>query len=261
MNIYEAVLEINSKIPNVEKMIGLWKVEQAIDNNKSFIVPSFIFYSYYEKYINKIDDSLLGLPYKNLDFIHSLFVWSMNPRTVVVSESVMDFIYQTSLLDYISPELLFAFPSQAILVNQKFGNYDGILFCKDCLDEGIANQYSLNISLFSNDGRYSKYFSIPLPTVEKFNPFQDLKAIPDWGNIAFVFYVLLYVLSEFLHKQDVITQNGTDYLGFRFEEKIEQHKFKEGRWRKAHWHTYKEKLPNGRERKLIKWIQPIWMND
>lgn len=264
MNIYEAILEVTKKIPNVDKIIGLWKVEQAIDNNKSFIVPSFVFYSYYEKAINEnigTEEKLLGISYRNLDFIHSLFIWSMNPRTVIVSETVMDFIYESSLLDYISPELFFSFPSQAILINQKFGNYDGILFCKDSIDDGIRQEYSLNISLFSNDGRYAKYFSFTLPTGEQFNPFEDLKSLPEWKNIAFVFYVLLYVLSQFLHKEDLINQNGIDYLGFKLEQKIEQHRLKKGSWRKAHWHTYTEKSKHGKEHKLLKWIQPVWVNE
>ena len=149
MNIHKAILDLNKLVPDVDKFVSLWKIEQAIDNNKSFIVPSYVLYPHYERSISvnaQQDQEILGLPIGNYDFLHSLFIWSMNPKTVVVSETVMDFIYKSSLLDYISPELLFSFPSQAILVNQKFGNYDGIMFCKDFIDDGFKKQYSLNIS-------------------------------------------------------------------------------------------------------------------
>ncbi|WP_411688725.1 hypothetical protein [Acinetobacter indicus] len=262
MNIHKAILDLNKLVPDVDKFVSLWKIEQAIDNNKSFIVPSYVLYPHYERSISvnaQQDQEILGLPIGNYDFLHSLFIWSMNPKTVVVSETVMDFIYKSSLLDYISPELLFSFPSQAILVNQKFGNYDGIMFCKDFIDDGFKKQYSLNISLFSNDGRYGKYFSFVLPTGEQFNPFQDFKENPEWSNVAFVFYVLFYVLNEYLHKQDILNQEGIDYMGFHLEQKIEQHRFLSGSWRNAHWHTYQEKRTDGKLVKSIKWIQPTWI--
>lgn len=262
MNINNAILELSQNISNVDKLISLWRVEQAIDNNKSFIVPSYVLYSTYEDAVASkglSDQKILGLPYENYDHLHSLFIWSMNPKTVIISETALDFIYKSSLLDYVNSELLFAFPSQAILVNQKFGNYDGILYCKDCIDDGFKKQYSLNISLFSNDGRYGKYFSFNLPTGDKFNPFKDFKEQKEWSNVAFAFYVLFYILNETLHKQDLISQESIDYLGFGLEEKFEQKRFQKGVWRNAHWHTYKEKLPDGSERMLIKWIQPVWI--
>lgn len=262
MNIYNSIMELSNNIPDVEKLIGLWRIEQAIDNNKSFIVPSYALYETYEKSVSAkgiSDQKILGLPYKNYDHLHSLFIWSLNPQTVVVSEIALDFIYKSSLLDYVSGDLLFSFPSQAILINQKFGNYDGIIFCKDSIDNGFNKQYSLNISLFSNDGRYGKYFSFSLPTGNSFNPFKDFKENEDWGSVAFVFYILFYVLNEYLHKQDLITQDGIDYMGFGLEERYEQHKFMSGNWRNAHWHTYKEKVSDRKYRTLMKWIQPVWI--
>lgn len=264
MNINNAILELSQDVPDVDKLIGLWRVEQAIDNNRSFIVPSYVLYSTYEAAVvgnGLAEKRVLGLPYNNFDHLHSLFVWSMNPKTVVVSEIALDFIYKSSLLDYVNSDLLFSFPSQAILVNQKFGNYDGILFCKDCIDDGLGKNYSLNVSLFSNDGRYAKYFSFTLPNGNQFNPFQDFKEQKEWSSVAFVFYVLFYVLNEYLHKQDIINQDQIDYLGFGLEEKVEQKRFQKGTWRNAHWHTYKEKSPNGNERVLVKWIQPVWIAD
>lgn len=262
MSIYNAATELNTLLPDVTKLISLWKIEQAIDNNKSFIVPSHVLHPLFENFENAeglAERRLLGLPIGNFFYIHALSIWAMNPTTVVVSESVMDFIYKSKLLDYVSPELLFSFPSQAFLVNQRFGNYDGILFCKDMIDNGLDKYYSLNICLFSNDCRYGKFLSFSLPSGEKFNPFKDFKDKEEWSNIAFVFYVLLYVLNEFLHKQDILTQDGTYYLGFHLEQKIEQTRFLKGNWRNAHWHTYNEKTDKDRYRKLIKWIQPVWI--
>lgn len=264
MSIYNAISELDTLIPDVGKLVGLWRIEQAIDNNKTFIVPSHVLYGLYEslqaRYMAS-NQKLLGLPIGNFYFVHSLYIWAMNPTTVVVSESAMDFIYKSKLLDYVSPDLLFSFPSQAILVNQKFGNYDGILFCKDQIEDGLTKEYTLNICLFSNDGRYGKFLSFTLPTGEKFNPFEDFKSKEEWSNIAFVFYVLFYVLNEFLHKQDLLFQNGTHYMGFLLEEKIEQTKFMSGSWRNAHWHTYQEKMPSGKHKKLIKWVQPVWIGN
>ena len=264
MNIYNAISELNKFVPDVGKFVSLWKIEQAIDNNKSFIVPSHVLYPLFANLLAEspdVDQKLLGLPIGNFYYLHALSIWSMNPKTVVVSETVMDFIYKSKLLDYVSPELLFSFPSQAILINQKFGNYDGILFCKDQIDDGFTKEYSLNISLFSNDGRFGKYLSFTLPIGEKFNPFQDFKDKEEWSNIAFVFYVLFYVLNEFLHKQDTLTQDGTDFMGFNLEHKIEQTRFMNGTWRNAHWHTYQEKIGTGKYKKLIKWVQPVWIAD
>lgn len=262
MIILDGLGSYNTLFSKIDGAVNLWRVEQAIDNKKNSVIPSYLTLSIIRNYLN--DNSIetykvLGIDNQNTDFVHSLAMWAMNGHVVKLAAPILPFIYDMNLLDHIEPSVFFNFPSQCLYIDNKIGCFDGALVCKDYIENGqLKKDFMLNISLISKSVNGLQFsFLIPKRVDENFlKQFEDLA---HWDQIKPFFLIFIYILYEYSHKQDFFTQKAVDYIGYDLADRIEQNKLKSGYWRKGHWHTYFVKN-NGIDQFVMKLIQPTWVN-
>lgn len=252
----------NILLVKIEAGVNLWRIEQAIDNKNSFIVPSYLTLNEIRNFLkeNSIEGQrILGIDNRNTDILHSLAMWAMNGRTVKLADTILPFIYKINLLEHIEPSILFRFPGQCLYIDNKIGEYNGALICKDYADNGLVKDYMLNISLITENNSEGRQFTLMLPKKHDVNFIEQFKKIADVKDIEPFLYVLLFTLYEYMNKQDFFTQNDTDFIGYELADEIEQNKFKDGYWRSGHWHTYFVKN-EGVDQFIMKLIKPVWVN-
>ena len=263
MNIYDAISYSNKILPHVGNFIHLWRIEQAINNERSFIVPSYALASIYDECLQLSsvdpDTKLCGIEVSNPEFIHSLVLWGMAGRSIRIAPQILQFVVNTAYLEKVNPKVFYKFPSQSFYVSAQIDNFSGLLICKDYIDTDSGSQYVINISLINESGGQGKQINYVIPMVGTFNLFQDIEKHSYGKTLSKVFYLLLYILNEFESKEDLIYQKGVDYLGFYFAEKYEQNKLLDGYWRIPHWHTYLTKNEDGEENPVVKWVRPTWV--
>lgn len=262
MIILEALDSYNLLFSKIHGAVNLWRIEQAIDNKKNSVIPSYLTLSIIRSYLdeNRINDQkILGIDNNNIDYLHSLAMWAMNGRVVKLADNVVPFIYEMNLLENIEPSVFFNFPSQCLYIDNKVGKFDGALVCKDYLYNGQTKKdFILNISLLSKSGQ-GKQFSLMIPKKVDENFLQQVINVDNLAEINPFLLVFIYTLYEYSQKQDFFTQNSVDYIGFNLADQIEQNKFKKGHWRKGHWHTYFVKN-DGLDQFVMKLVKPTWVN-
>lgn len=261
MIILEVLNSCNSLFSKIHGAANLWRIEQAIDNKNVSIIPSYLTMSIIRNHLNENPietHSILGVEHNNTDFLHSLAMWAMNGRTVKLADSILPFIQDMNILDRIEPSMFFNFPKQTLYIDNRIGRYDGALVCKDYIDNGEdRKEFILNISLLSQNGK-GKQFSFMVPRKYDEDFLTQFDEIYDKAEIKEFLSLFIYILYEYGAKNDFFTQNSIDYIGFNLSDQIEQNRYKDGHWRKGHWHTYFVKN-NGLDQFVIKLVKPTWV--
>ncbi len=261
MNILSAIEVYNNYLKPLKAEVDLWRVSQAIDNKNSFVIPSFVTYSKIHEMLMKdkpIKNKVFGVDSNSIDFIHSISIWAMNGKIVSIREPALELIHKIKIMDYIPPNIFYRFSSQALYIDNKVGNYDGALVCKDYISDSGRDWYALNIFLFDHKNVNGKQFRFMLPDANQKKSFSKLAEMDIWTEIGPFFQIYLYILNEYQEKKDFFIANGVDYIGFDLADRIEQNKHKKGYWRNGHWHTYWTKCENV-DQFVMKLIQPIWV--
>lgn len=262
MDLNEDVIRINKIIPNIDKLIAAWKIEQVIDNRKTFIVPSEPFLDYYMTCIfshSNSEETICGIDLNKFNFLHSLIVWSMKPKKVVIAPESLRLVFKSNIVNKVDRDILFSFPSQAILVDQKIGSYDAILYSKDYFEnENGGYTYFLSINLLSKSSKGFS-FGFILPDSDEIDPFEVIKINPELKHLTYVFSTLLYILSCYSQREDITSNSDKDYLGFEMSRLIKEKEGCRGQWRNMHWHTY-HVIENGVSKKIFKFLKPTWVD-
>lgn len=262
MIILEVINSYNILFSKIHGAVNLWRIEQAIDNKKVSVVPSYLTLSLIRTFLNEnssISTRPIGIDHKNPDLLHSLAMWVSNGRVVKLADNVLPFVLDIELLDHLDPSIFFGFPTQCLFIDNKIGPYDGALICKDYVDNGCSKKdYLLNVSLFSKQAN-GHQFSFVIPKKVDENFLKQFYQDDLWPDIKQFFLVFIYILYEYGQRSDFFSQNSIDYVGYNFSDEIEQNKLKSGYWRKGHWHTYFVKN-NGLDQFQIKLVQPTWVS-
>ncbi|WP_436660254.1 hypothetical protein [Acinetobacter sp. P1(2025)] len=262
MNIYEAIECCSELIPYAQREVNLWRVEQAIDNKKTYFIPTDALNDLYDDFLFPLpfNAELCGINLHNKDFLHSLVLWNLFGKTIRVSDQILNFVWNAEFLERVDSSIFYKLPSQSFFVASRVDNFSGFLATLNFIEDDQGKQFYIIINLLNESGGKGKQINYVIPRAQSFNLFEDIKGHQYEKTLSKVFYLLLYVVDGFQQKTDIIKKNDIFYLGFRFANEYEANKSISGFWRKAHWHTYYTKNDDGEEEAIVNWVAPVWVN-